>query len=114
MAEAARKKDPQGNDDLAKYGKGAYVTTMRNWVKEHPVASPGEITKAFEKIIRAALKDGAKVSDHVRGTGFDIRVPADAKAAERLRQIIKDMGGKLKEEPDAAGGPHWHISMPIK
>jgi hypothetical protein len=111
MLKAAEKKP---KDDLNKYGKGAYVKTMRDWVRKHPNASRAQGVKAFESIIRNARAGGAKVSDHLDRRAIDIPEPTSSIQREKIMEIIRRNGGVLKKEPGAAGGPHWHISFPNK
>lgn len=109
MLKAAEKKP---KDDLGKYGKGAYVKSMRAWVRNHPTASRDQGVKAFEKMIRDARANHAKVSDHLDKRAIDIREPKTKAERDKILEIIRRNGGVLKKEPRAAGGPHWHISFP--
>jgi hypothetical protein len=121
MLKAAKQRS--GNtDDLQKYCPQdpktktvitpEYVTKMRDWVKSHPQASTNDGVAAFAGFINEARAHGAKVSDHLTDRALDIPIPNTEADKQKVRNIIKQYGGVLKEEPAAAGGQHWHISFP--
>lgn len=64
-----------------------------------------KMTAEMARIIRAQVKAGIYVSDHLRGRAFDIRLSSARLAI--LNSIVRRMGGEMVREPD-----HYHVEFP--
>jgi hypothetical protein len=90
----------------------AYVNEMVQWVQQNPGAGRTQAVDAFEDIITRARANGYTVSRHLGDAARDISTPQGT--PEERRQIearLRELGVRVLPEPDAAGGPHWHINL---
>jgi hypothetical protein len=95
---------------LGVYKAAAHITEMDKWVTAHPNATKEETIAAFEDIINRALQKGAAVSNHLSDRARDVSIPIGGPNVQRqVRDFIKDLGGRVLDEHDAVGGPHWHV-----
>jgi hypothetical protein len=62
-------------------------------------------TREMARVIRAQVKAGVYVSDHLRGRAFDIRLSSARVSV--LAAVVQKMGGQLVREPD-----HYHVEFP--
>jgi hypothetical protein len=95
---------------LSTYANRQHIQEMNSWILENPEATISQTTTEFERIIRLARARGATVSnhlsDHARDISWPVGIPVQLDAIEAR---INALGGIVLREPDAAGGPHWHI-----
>jgi hypothetical protein len=89
-----------------------YIDDMVRWVKDHPKTSDQQATAAFEDIINRARKNGYEVSRHLGDAARDIHLPrGTAEQRQHIEARLRELGARVRQEPGAAGGPHWHISL---
>lgn len=62
-------------------------------------------TAEMARVIRAQVRAGVYVSDHLRGRAFDIRLSSASESI--LAGIVQKMGGEFVREPD-----HFHVEFP--
>jgi hypothetical protein len=92
------------------YKPAAHITEMDQWVTAHPGATKDQTIAAFVDIINRALQRGAGVSNHLSDRARDISIPVGGPNVQKqVRDFIKDLGGRVLDERDAVGGPHWHV-----
>jgi hypothetical protein len=92
------------------YRDSHHIRQMVSWYRAHAGATEEATTGAFEEIVRSARASGAVVSNHLSDNARDISWPAGNEADRRaISTRIGELGGSVIEEPDAAGGRHWHI-----
>ncbi len=95
---------------LRTYVHAQHITEMDEWVTEHPTASAVETSTAFERIIEAARRRGATVSNHLSDRARDISIPAGgADVQQQVRRRLQALGAHVIDEHDAVGGAHWHV-----
>jgi hypothetical protein len=106
----AQRRQENRTQFLQTYKMAPHITEMDKWVTAHPSATREEATTAFEEIINRALQRGAAVSNHLSDRARDISIPSGGPNVQRqVRDFIKDLGGRVLDERDAVGGPHWHV-----
>lgn len=95
---------------LSTYVDRHHIRQMVAWYDDNPGATEGETIENFEEVIRRARASGAVVSNHLSDFARDISWPIgnDVDLAA-IEQRIRDLGGSVIRERDAAGGPHWHV-----
>lgn len=95
---------------LGTYRPAQHITEMDEWVTSHPTASLSDTTAAFERIIEAARRRGATVSNHLSDRARDISIPAGGPAIQaQVRHRLQALGAHVLDEHDAVGGAHWHV-----
>jgi hypothetical protein len=95
---------------LSVYRAAEHITEMDKWVTAHPGATKDETIAAFEDIINRALQRGAAVSNHLSDRARDISIPIGGPNVQKqVRDFIGSLGGRVLDERDAVGGPHWHV-----
>jgi hypothetical protein len=106
----AQRRQANRTQFLHTYKSAQHITEMDQWVTAHPNATTEEATTAFENIINRALQRGAAVSNHLSDRARDVSIPSGGPNVQRqVRDFIKDLGGRVLDEHDAVGGPHWHV-----
>ncbi len=95
---------------LHTYTAANHITEMDRWVTSHPHASQEETASAFVDIINRARQRGAVVSNHLSDHARDISIPTgNHHFRNQVRSRLHELGGRVIDEQDAVGGPHWHI-----
>lgn len=95
---------------LRTYAPKPHIREMDNWTRAHPQATLEETVGAFEGIIRDARVGGEVVSNHLSDTARDVSWPIGSPATlDAIEARIRELGGSVIREPNAAGGRHWHI-----
>ena len=107
MAQRCRKNRDQF---LHTYKSSRHITEMDDWVTANPHATEKAAIQAFEEIINRARQRGEAVSNHLSGRARDISIPIGGPNVQRqVRGFIEKLGGRVLDEHDAVGGPHWHV-----
>jgi len=95
---------------LQTYTWRQHIGQMNQFIITNPSASLEETTNRFETIINQARGRGAQVSNHLSDTARDISIPAGTdETRNNIEARINELGASVIREPNAAGGPHWHI-----
>ncbi|MFO1064079.1 MAG: hypothetical protein U0892_09465 [Pirellulales bacterium] len=95
---------------IGTYLPAQHITEMDHWASNHPNATLAQMTAAFEEIIHAAIRRGARVSNHLSDRARDISIPHGGQAVQaQVRHRLESLGAHVIDETDATGGPHWHI-----
>ncbi|MCY2967675.1 MAG: peptidoglycan-binding domain-containing protein [Planctomycetota bacterium] len=95
---------------LSTYRHAPHITEMDTWVTQHPQATESQTIAEFEQIITRARQNGATVSNHLSDTARDISIPLGGHTVQStIRRRIEELGGRVIDERDAVGGPHWHV-----
>src|SRR5262249_62028073 len=82
------------------------------WSPNNPRATGHRKVAAWVSITERARRSGAVVSNHLSDTARDISIPAGGAAVQtQVRQRIEQLGGRVIDERDAVGGPHWHVDF---
>ena len=83
---------------------------MNQFIINNPRATLDQTTQRFEAIINTAKLRGAQVSNHLSDTARDISIPIGLAATlNTIETRIQALGASVIREPNAAGGPHWHV-----
>lgn len=95
---------------LATYRPAPHITEMDQWVTRNPAATLQQTVDQFEAIIQRARAAGAVVSNHLSDTARDISIPVGTPQEQNAVEArIQALGARVLREPNAAGGPHWHV-----
>lgn len=87
-----------------------HIAEMNQYVINNPSASLDQTVNQFETIINRARTRGAQVSNHLSNTARDISIPLGTDATrDAIERRINTLGASVIREPNAAGGPHWHV-----
>lgn len=96
------------------YRDTQHIREMIAWVEANPNATEEQTVTQFVSIIRAARARGAVVSNHLSDHARDISWPNGTPAQlVTIEARITALGGVVLQEPDAAGGAHWHIDWGV-
>ncbi len=95
---------------LQTYTWRQHIAEMNQFIINKPSATLGHTTQRFEAIINTARLRGAQVSNHLSDTARDISIPRGLPATlNTIETRIQALGASVIREPNAAGGPHWHV-----
>ncbi|GGF71006.1 hypothetical protein GCM10011332_26220 [Terasakiella brassicae] len=103
----AKRRMASREDFMGTYTNHDYIKEMDQYVTDNPNASLGTVTSEFERIIRAALAAGYKVSDHLSDTARDVSIPRANKSD--VRTFFENSGIRVLDESGASSGAHWHL-----
>ncbi|MFK5913442.1 MAG: hypothetical protein QM484_03635 [Woeseiaceae bacterium] len=97
-------------DFLQTYTWRQHIGEMNQFIINNPRATLDQTTVRFEAIINTARLRGAQVSNHLSDTARDISIPIGLPATQNtIETRIEALGATVIREPNAAGGPHWHV-----
>jgi len=95
---------------LQTYTWRQHIGEMNQFIINNPRATLDQTTQRFEAIINTARLRGAQVSNHLSDTARDISIPIGLPATlNTIETRIQALGASVIREPNAAGGPHWHV-----
>lgn len=95
---------------LQTYTWRQHIGEMNQFIINNPRATLDQTTVRFEAIINTARLRGAQVSNHLSDTARDISIPIGLPATQNtIATRIQALGATVIREPNAAGGPHWHV-----
>lgn len=92
------------------YTHRLHILEMDRWVANNRNATLIQTANEFERIIRVARANGEVVSNHLSDSARDISWPIGTpEALNQIEQRIRQLGGRVIQEPQAAHGRHWHV-----
>ena len=95
---------------LQTYTWRQHIGEMNQFIINNPRATLDQTTVRFEAIINTARLRGAQVSNHLSDTARDISIPIGLPTTQdTIETRIQALGATVIREPNAAGGPHWHV-----
>jgi len=99
-------------NDSGGYVNRPHIQAMVRWRGANPNATREQIVSQFDTIIQGALATGATVSNHLSNTARDISIPRGTDVIRnQIEGRFNQLGVTVLREPNASGGPHWHLDQ---
>lgn len=106
----ARRIRASRHEFLNTYRRAQHIVEMDEWYRTHPSVTLQPTIDAFVEIIERARRSGSAVSNHLSDSARDISWPVgNERQLEQIENRIRELGGSVIREPNAAGGRHWHV-----